>query len=172
MMCKGGPSRELQPTALFFGNCQMQILQRRRQKLLHHLPGHLKKQKNLEEELGFDLFIRSNRGITLTPKGEIFYADVCKILDIKASWQALAADHAKSLRTVHIVTSTANYCLIIKSLLAMLQHLNQTSTSSSASSPSTTSSTKSKRTATSSSSTTNTAVNLSIMSSPKAVACR
>ncbi len=86
-------------------------------------PAISKNMKNLEEELGFDLFIRSNRGITLTPKGEIFYADVCKILDIKASWQALAADHAKSLRTVHIVTSTANYCLIIKPLLAMLQHL-------------------------------------------------
>lgn len=38
--------------------------------------------KRLEEELGYDLFIREGRKATLTPKGEILYGYARKILDL------------------------------------------------------------------------------------------
>lgn len=37
--------------------------------------------KSLESELGFDVFVRDKKNISLTPQGEIFYNDVVKILD-------------------------------------------------------------------------------------------
>lgn len=37
--------------------------------------------KSLEAELGFDVFIRDKKNISLTPQGEMFYNDVVKILN-------------------------------------------------------------------------------------------
>ena len=37
--------------------------------------------KSLESELGFDVFVRVKKNISLTPQGEVFYNDVVKILD-------------------------------------------------------------------------------------------
>jgi DNA-binding transcriptional LysR family regulator len=37
--------------------------------------------KNLEEELGRPLFIRSNKGVKLTPAGEVLYEHVCAALE-------------------------------------------------------------------------------------------
>ena len=37
--------------------------------------------KSLESELGFDVFIRDKKNISLTPQGEVFYNDVVKILN-------------------------------------------------------------------------------------------
>ncbi len=37
--------------------------------------------KSLESELGFDVFVRDKKNISLTPQGEVFYNDVVKILD-------------------------------------------------------------------------------------------
>jgi DNA-binding transcriptional LysR family regulator len=36
----------------------------------------------LEKELGTQLFVRTNKGIQLTPSGEIFFAETCKIMTI------------------------------------------------------------------------------------------
>lgn len=37
--------------------------------------------KSLEAELGFDVFVRDKKNISLTPQGEVFYNDVVKILN-------------------------------------------------------------------------------------------
>lgn len=37
--------------------------------------------RSLEEELGFELFQRQNRGIQLTTKGRLVYEYACKVLD-------------------------------------------------------------------------------------------
>lgn len=37
--------------------------------------------KSLESELGFDVFVRDKKNISLTPQGEVFYNEVVKILD-------------------------------------------------------------------------------------------
>ncbi len=37
--------------------------------------------KSLESELGFDVFVRDKKNVSLTPQGEVFYNDVVKILD-------------------------------------------------------------------------------------------
>ncbi len=55
--------------------------------------------RSLEEELGFPIFLRENRGITLTPRGEQVYEYACRAMDSLEGMMSLSrADSAEELR--------------------------------------------------------------------------
>ena len=61
-------------------------------------PPAVKKQiDQLEAQLGFRLFIRNNRGSTLTPAGESFFKDACFV----AKYMEYAADYARRITEDH-----------------------------------------------------------------------
>lgn len=58
--------------------------------------------KALEKELGFALIARSHKGVTLTKKGEVVFADALKILEMRQKWSALDEREADLGGDVHI----------------------------------------------------------------------
>lgn len=71
--------------------------------------------KQLEQQLGCRLFIRSNRGITLTPEGERLYARVsAAVLQIQAGEEELAGERSLESGIVSIGASgTALHVLLL-----------------------------------------------------------
>lgn len=74
--------------------------------------------KNLENELGCILFIRSNRGIELTPEGEKLYAHISIAFEhIRAGEEELSLEKSLQSGLVTIsVTETALHCHVLKVL--------------------------------------------------------
>lgn len=74
--------------------------------LLCNQPNITRTVKNLENALGCTLFIRSNRGVRLTPEGEKLYAHIqIAVEQIQAGEEALALDKSLQSGTVTIAAS-------------------------------------------------------------------
>lgn len=74
--------------------------------LLCNQPNITRTVKNLENALGCTLFIRSNRGVRLTPEGEKLYAHIqIAVEQIQAGEAALALDKSLQSGTVTIAAS-------------------------------------------------------------------
>lgn len=87
-------------------------------RLMNSQPNVTRAIKNLEEALGCRLFLRSNRGVRLTPEGEKLYAHIAPAVEhIQAGEEAVAAD--QSLRS-GIVTIAASEIALRCCLLPVL----------------------------------------------------
>lgn len=75
-------------------------------RLLNSQPNITRAVKNLEGALGCRLFVRSNRGVRLTPEGETLYAHVAPAVEhIQAGEEAVAADQSLQSGVVTIAAS-------------------------------------------------------------------
>ena len=87
-------------------------------RLMNSQPNVTRAIKNLEEALGCRLFLRSNRGVRLTPEGEKLYAHIAPAVEhIQAGEEAVSAD--QSLRS-GIVTIAASEIALRCCLLPVL----------------------------------------------------
>lgn len=71
--------------------------------------------KNLESDLGCALFVRNNRGVTLTPEGEKLYVHVAAAFDhIEAAQRELAMDRGLQQGIITIgATEVALHCFLL-----------------------------------------------------------
>lgn len=75
-------------------------------RLMNSQPNVTRAIKNLEEALGCQLFLRSNRGVRLTPEGEKLYAHVAPAVEhIQAGEEAILTDQSLQNGIVTIATS-------------------------------------------------------------------
>lgn len=82
---------------IFYYAAKYQSFTKASELLLNNQPNITRCMNNLENELGCKLFVRTNRGVTLTPEGERLYAHVTVAFEqIQAGEEELAGD--KSLR--------------------------------------------------------------------------
>ncbi len=83
--------------------------------LMGNQPNITRAVKNLESELGCTLFVRSNKGVRLTPEGEKLYARVAVAVEnLQAAENELALDRSMESGIVSIgVTETALHCLML-----------------------------------------------------------
>lgn len=83
--------------------------------LLSNQPNISRAVKNLENALGFTLFVRSNRSVRLTPEGEQLYAHIQIAFEqIQAGEEALALERSLQSGSVSIGASeTALHCLLL-----------------------------------------------------------
>ena len=83
--------------------------------LMSNQPNVTRSMKKLENELGCRLFIRSNRGVTLTPEGEKLYARVSAAVEqLQAGEEELAKDASLQSGVVSIgVSETALHVLLL-----------------------------------------------------------
>ncbi len=70
---------------------------------------------NLEDHLGFKIFERSKRGITLTPEGERIQEDVAAIVQIGRRWSEIGGGPKNSV--VRLVASTSVCNTVIPALI-------------------------------------------------------
>lgn len=78
---------------VFYHVAQYRSFTKAAQVLYSNQPNVTRTIKNLEQALGCSLFIRSNRGVMLTPEGEKFYTHISAAMEqIQAGEQALMAD--------------------------------------------------------------------------------
>ncbi len=91
--------------------------------LLNNQPNITRIIKNLEQMLGCPLFIRSKRGVTLTPEGEKLYAHIAIAFEhIEAAEQAISID--RSLQSGMITIACSDIALHC-SLLPVLQDFHK-----------------------------------------------
>ncbi len=75
-------------------------------RLMNSQPNITRAVKNLEGALGCRLFVRSNRGVRLTPEGEKLYAHIAPAVEhIQAGEEAVAADQSLQSGMVTIAAS-------------------------------------------------------------------
>lgn len=93
--------------------------------LMYNQPNITRTIKNLENELGCTLFVRSNRGVTLTPEGEKLYAHVrAGVEQIQAGEEELLMDRSLSGGVISIsVSEVALRCLFL-SVMKQYQSLS------------------------------------------------
>lgn len=86
--------------------------------LLNNQPNVTRTIKNLERELGCALFVRSSRGVSLTPEGEKLYAHICIAVEhIQKGEKELLLDRGLQSGVVSIGASeVALRCLLLPAL--------------------------------------------------------
>lgn len=72
---------ELKQIQYFVACAETQSFSRAAAKLYTTQPNVSKVIRMLEEELGFELFVRNNRGIEMTEKGRRIYDYACRVVD-------------------------------------------------------------------------------------------
>lgn len=103
---------------IFYYVAKCQSFTQAADRLLNSQPNITRAVKNLEGALGCRLFVRSNRGVRLTPEGEKLYAHVAPAVEhIQAGEEAVAAD--QSLRS-GVVTIAASEIALRCCLLPVL----------------------------------------------------
>jgi len=92
--------------------------------LMNNQPNITRTIKNLESELGCTLFVRSNRGVTLTPEGEKLYAHIrIAVEQIQAGEEELSMDKSLQSGIVSIgVSEIALRCFLLPVLRKYQQH--------------------------------------------------
>lgn len=91
---------------VFYYVAKYQNLTQAANHLMNSQPNITRAIKNLESALGCRLFLRSNRGVRLTPEGEKLYAHVAPAVEhIQAGEEAVAADQSLQSGTVTIAAS-------------------------------------------------------------------
>lgn len=83
--------------------------------LMNSQPNITRAMNNLEQELGCTLFLRSNRGVALTPEGERLFAHVQVAQEqIQAAEEELTSDKTLSKGTVSLgVSEIALHCFLL-----------------------------------------------------------
>lgn len=83
--------------------------------LLNNQPNITRAIKNLENELGCVLFVRSNQGVRLTPEGEKLFEHICIAFEhIEAGEEELALDKTLQRGTISVGASeVALHCLLL-----------------------------------------------------------
>lgn len=84
----------------------------------------IKQMNALEHQLGFPLFVRNKKGVTLTPAGESYYQDALKMIQL--SQQALARakeQFQKSQTTIRIGTTLLYPCTDFMNIWTKISHL-------------------------------------------------
>lgn len=91
---------------IFYYVAKYQSFTQAADRLLNSQPNITRAVKNLEGALGCQLFVRSNRGVRLTPEGETLYAHVAPAVEhIQAGEEAVAADQSLQSGVVTIAAS-------------------------------------------------------------------
>lgn len=87
-------------------------------RLMNSQPNVTRAVKNLEGALGCQLFVRTNRGVRLTPEGEKLYAHIAPAVEyIQAGEEAVAADQSLHSGVVTIAASEiALRCCLLPAL--------------------------------------------------------
>lgn len=86
--------------------------------LLHDQPNLTRAIKSLEGELGCPLFVRTNRGMKLTPEGEKLYAHICVAFEnIEAGEAEIIESRNMAAGSVYIAASeVALHCALLPAL--------------------------------------------------------
>ena len=86
--------------------------------LMSNQPNVTRTVRNLEQSLGCTLFVRSNRGVSLTPEGEKLWQYVqIAVEQLNAGEDALSAERSLQSGTVRIgVSEVALYCALLPAL--------------------------------------------------------
>ena len=86
--------------------------------LLSNQPNVTRTVRNLEQTLGCTLFVRSNRGVTLTPEGEKLWQHVrIAVEHFQAGEEAVSAERSLQSGAVRIgVSEIALYCVLLPAL--------------------------------------------------------
>lgn len=91
---------------VFFYVAKYRNFTRASEALLSNQPNITRTVKKLENELGCTLFVRSNRGVTLTPEGERLYVHIqAAVEQIQAGEEAVALEKGLESGTVSIGVS-------------------------------------------------------------------
>ena len=79
--------------------------------------------RELEEELGIQFFVRSNRGVEFTPEGKEFLSYAVSLLDQKQRIESLYGEGRDTSAPVHFSVSTQRYPFTEDAFLKMLEHM-------------------------------------------------
>lgn len=100
---------------IFYHVAKYQSVTQAANALMNNQPNITRTIKKLEQELGCTLFVRSNRGVQLTPEGEKLYAHIrVAVEQIRAGEEELAMESSLRGGAVSIgVTEVALRCLLL-----------------------------------------------------------
>lgn len=94
-------------------------------KLQMSQPGISMQIKNLEKEYGARFFTRTNKGVTLTHEGQIFYAHILSVLDLLSEAKKQIASLAKDQRRLIYIGATLTIAeYILPDVLAYLHKIH------------------------------------------------
>lgn len=79
--------------------------------------------RELEQELGIQFFVRSNRGVEFTPEGREFLGYAVSMLEQKRRIEALYGESRNAAAPVHFSVSTQRYPFTDDAFLEMLNHM-------------------------------------------------
>lgn len=77
--------------------------------------------RELEEELGITLFLRTNRGVTFTPEGREFLSHAVSLLDSKKHLEQLYSKNRGEAVSTFLSVSTQRYPFVEAAFLALLR---------------------------------------------------
>ena len=72
---------------------------------------------SLEQKLGFALFYRSARGMSLTEAGAVVQKDAERIINMEAEWERFSVPSLPESSTVHVVASPLVYNAVLTDLM-------------------------------------------------------
>lgn len=78
--------------------------------------------RELEEELGIQFFIRSNRGVEFTPEGREFLGYAVSLLEQKRRIEGLYGESRNAAAPAHFSVSTQRYPFVDSAFLEMVNH--------------------------------------------------
>lgn len=78
----------------------------------------------IEDEVGCQLLTRSHHGIALTPEGQYFFEDACKICELQANWAYLNQRQRAMKENISIAAFPSVYNTVIPKLVANLTSEN------------------------------------------------
>lgn len=77
--------------------------------------------RELEKELGFRIFYRSNRGVSFTPEGREFLGYATSLMEQKQHIENMYSEHRSQAASVHLSVSTQRFPFAEDAFLKLLQ---------------------------------------------------